>query len=268
METIINTLSILNNEELASLKLLMDMCDGYEPYYTKIADPSIIMFTASVNNKLVGFFSLLLTNEDDTAEVTALIHPDYRRMGLFSTLRSTASQWLANSSDYSHFSMIGSVPHSLASSGFPYSKTPAFAEYMLKLTCNSYKLSSSSYDASPYANSGMLPCGIDVSQCEFGFSQDETAYFMYADEAASEPCALLNLSAETTFSNIYGVWVDENLRGNGIGTLLMQAFLEDYFEDSSALPLVLNVRDTNTAAFKLYKKCGFTEVSHISYYTL
>ena len=135
-------------------------------------------------------------------------------------------------------------------------------------------------DTIPPADS-LTSHNMNFSLCEFCFSDDNTAYLMYKDEYADEPCALLNISTETTFSNIYGVWVDESLRSMGVGTVLMQAFLEDYFDgdylsvsdlcdntadQENAFPLILNVRSTNTAACRLYKKCGFTEASHISYY--
>ena len=76
---------------------------------------------------------------------------------------------------------------------------------------------------------------------------------------------LLYLDTQNTFVNVYGVFVDEKLRGKGIGTCLMKHFLKDYFNIAS-LPLVLNVTSRNKAAVALYKKCGFTEASRIEYH--
>ena len=80
-----------------------------------------------------------------------------------------------------------------------------------------------------------------------------------------EPVALLYLDTQNTFVNVYGVFVDEKLRGKGIGTCLMKHFLKDYFNIAS-LPLVLNVTSNNRAAVALYKKCGFAEASRIEYH--
>ncbi|MFQ8901309.1 MAG: GNAT family N-acetyltransferase [Lachnospira eligens] len=68
-----------------------------------------------------------------------------------------------------------------------------------------------------------------------------------------EPVALLYLDTQNTFVNVYGVFVDEKLRGKGIGTYLMKHFLKDYFNIAS-LPLVLNVTSRNKAAVALYEK--------------
>ena len=89
-------------------------------------------------------------------------------------------------------------------------------------------------------------------------------YLMYLPEY-KEPVALLYLDTQNTFVNVYGVFVDEKLRGKGIGTCLMKHFLKDYFNIAS-LPLVLNVTSNNRAAVALYKKCGFAEASRIEYH--
>ena len=89
-------------------------------------------------------------------------------------------------------------------------------------------------------------------------------YLMYLPEY-EEPVALLYLDTQNTFVNVYGVFVDEKLRGKGIGTCLMKHFLKDYFNIAS-LPLVLNVTSNNMAAVALYKKCGFAEASRIEYH--
>ena len=50
-------------------------------------------------------------------------------------------------------------------------------------------------------------------------------YLMYLPEY-KEPVALLYLDTQNTFVNVYGVFVDEKLRGKGIGTCLMSIFLK------------------------------------------
>lgn len=77
---------------------------------------------------------------------------------------------------------------------------------------------------------------------------------MYLPEY-EEPVALLYLDTQNTFVNVYGVFVDEKLRGKGIGTCLMKHFLKDYFNIAS-LPLVLNVTSNNMAAVALYKNAA------------
>lgn len=284
-----NTISALTQTQLNSLYILVKQCDNYEPFYSCEKCSSIIMFTAEHKGNIIAFLSLLINNEDSSAEITALVAPAYRMHGIFSRLFSMAKNFIANSQSFSRFLLTGAVSDVLIASHFPFAKELIFTEYMMKLTKEQYHNQTGgpetiTHNACTETISVLVSSAshcIDFSLCEFCFSDDNTAYLMYENEYADEPCALLNISTETTFSNIYGVWVDENIRGIGVGTILMQAFLEDYFDGNflpasglydnptapkHILPLILNVRSTNTAACRLYKKCGFTEASHISYY--
>lgn len=276
------TLQDLSTSDLCSLEALIRKCDGYEPYYladtesdsTQSCDSNpasnsfdpILMFAAFYQNQMIGFLSLMLerkTNTDKyiaentyagTAELTGLVAPEFRRQGVFSHLFFLAKNTLASS----QIPIIGALTDALTV--FPFVGKKVFSEYMLRLSIDSYE----DLKLSAVMNDFFQP-NLSFSDCEYCFTQDYSSYLMYLNESSEEPCAVLNLSFEKTFSNVYGVWVEPALRSKGYGTALMQAFLDDYFNEFH-LPLILNVRDSNTAAFLLYKKCGFTEVSHISYY--
>ncbi len=53
--------------------------------------------------------------------------------------------------------------------------------------------------------------------------------------------------------------VKESLRGQGVGTDFLSALL-DYLREDGAKLAYLDVRESNTAARKLYAKCGFSEL--------
>ena len=99
------------------------------------------------------------------------------------------------------------------------------------------------------------------------FSDDEQDFLLYRGEE-DEPCAVCSLDYENGFTNLYGVYVDEDCRGQGIGTLLLAHLIPAYFKNHN-LPLILNVRSTNTAAMQLYRHCGFEITSSVefSYFT-
>jgi peptide alpha-N-acetyltransferase len=63
------------------------------------------------------------------------------------------------------------------------------------------------------------------------------------------------------------VYVDEDIRGKGVGTWFINELIDGYFKVNSK-PLVLNVNSTNTAAVKLYQKCGFIIKSKVDYFYL
>lgn len=280
-------ISLLSPSQFLLLEKLMKACDDYEPYYACELDDSIHMTAAFLDETMIGFAGLLINSDDNTCELTALVHPMYRKQGIFSELVKLEQEFAqrlsstnsCNCTESTAYTIIGSIPATLVQSHFPYAQHIAFTEYMMKLTESSYEAFMSTDTANhqfPPSSSNeiddthMMNPITDFSDCEFCFSEDGCTYMMYANEDAEEPCAVINLAAESSFVNVYGVWVDVSLRGQGYGSALMDAFLEDYFCDDEydLKPLVLNVRSTNTAAFKLYKKCGFTEASHISYWNL
>ncbi len=53
--------------------------------------------------------------------------------------------------------------------------------------------------------------------------------------------------------------VKESLRGRGVGTSFLLALL-DYLREDGVKIAYLDVRESNTAARNLYKKCGFSEL--------
>jgi RimJ/RimL family protein N-acetyltransferase len=57
--------------------------------------------------------------------------------------------------------------------------------------------------------------------------------------------------------NIYGVYIDAQVRGRGIGRLLMQHTIDHARQVSGLRQLALRVATTNTPALKLYESLGF-----------
>ena len=92
--------------------------------------------------------------------------------------------------------------------------------------------------------------------------------FCYTGERKTNRVPYVPLIMKNGFTNLYGVYVDEDCRGQGIGTLLLAHLIPAYFKNHN-LPLILNVRSTNTAAMQLYRHCGFEITSSVefSYFT-
>ncbi|MGN0316372.1 MAG: GNAT family N-acetyltransferase [Lachnospira sp.] len=247
----------LSGNDSKALEKLCRECDDYEPFFDDEGNCDIYMLAARYNSRLIGFLSLLRLDSSDPYELTALVSPAHRNHGVFSDLLSEAKKYMSESTPDT--SIICAVPKE-------YSATKCvgdilFEEYLMTLSSFITEPCETLHHETEQSAKDLLPGR------EYCFTDDFTSFLVYKDESAPEPCALLNLDYQQSFTGIYGVFVDEDIRHQGIGTLLMHDFIDEYSKTNS-LPLVLNVRSTNTAAVALYKKCGFTIESHIPYYNI
>lgn len=275
---ILKKLGPLSGREQKQLQQLTAACDGYEPYYClrrfplpSPQDDDLLQIAAYDGDCMAGFLSCLEAVEDadnpappisgadsglllhalweHCGEVTAVIEPAYRKTALFELL-------LHKFRCHAYHKTYVISAQSLRYAG----ETPAFypfayAELLLRLgACDLRRLSA-------------LPETKGLQErYEYGFSDDQSEFLMYEQNGA-EPVAVCCLAYEKSYVNLYGVFVDERLRGQGVGTFFLKQLIAKHFQDSS-LPLVLNVRSTNTAAVKLYQKCGFQETERVDYYIL
>ena len=178
-------------------------------------------------------------------QVSGLVAPDFRHRGHFRNMLSICYRKLKSSSA-GNLELIAPISGELLNCSL--CGDVCFYEYLYRLDKAHFNLKSIQ--------------AAEPDNAEYYLEGDD--YLMYLPEY-EEPVALLYLDTQNTFVNVYGVFVDEKLRGKGIGTCLMKHFLKDYFNIAS-LPLVLNVTSNNRAAVALYKKCGFAEASRIEYH--
>jgi ribosomal protein S18 acetylase RimI-like enzyme len=78
----------------------------------------------------------------------------------------------------------------------------------------------------------------------------------------------LDLSENSACIN--DVWVDEDFRKKGVATALVSYTLKTYFssKETADNTVILHVTGSNTAAVRLYQKCGFLELECVKYYSL
>lgn len=248
-DVIIKALAAITPDMLYQIGELCDMCDGYEPYYETEYDAiytydyyiHIGAFDATTNN-LVGFLGGIIL--DDTVDITGLVHPDYRRQGIFTNMLDKVRGYNPDST------LIGTIPdetlHMLINSSLK--PTYSYSELLMRLE--------DSTSIKPVFTDSYI----------FSCLEDSDYYSMYANDTG-EQIASCNLDFNVTFTSVYEVFVNEDMRNRGIGTTFMSTFIEEYFEEYNK-PLMLHVTSNNTAAVKLYEKCGFHTVESIPYYIL
>jgi ribosomal protein S18 acetylase RimI-like enzyme len=223
-------------------------------------------FSDSSCSQLTGFLSFVITKDNamPEAEITALVDPQYRRNGICHALISHAVSYLET---YGITRRTCRLPENLSISSI--NKGYAHSEYLMQLDINHYHTKPDAFSPSSFEHKSSL----GSQPFEFYFSEDGCEYLMYTASDATdgfsdsdeEPIAVCSLDYQISFTSLYGVYVDDDLRGKGLGTLLLTNLLADYFEEYDS-PLILNVRSTNSAAVSLYKQCGFVVKNCISYY--
>lgn len=188
----------------------------------------------------------------DLPELTALVAPEYRHQQIFSEM----FERIKAATGINDFIVSGSLQ-----------KEPAFLEYLMKLTSDEY---------APYGDSGIFSdceaqyknnANKDYDGYSFYFEEQDSVYAMYGATSGLEEIAYCRLSFQPSFTVISHVYVDEKLRGKGLGSIFMNHFIMDYFSKYKK-PLVLNVRSINIPAIRIYQKCRFQIIETVKYYVI
>lgn len=240
------------------LKKICDMCDGYEPYTKQDDDCDIIQAAAydPASGSMIGFVGIL-ANEHEY-EVTAVTHPDYRKQGIFSTLFSILRKIILETDKYAVFT--AALPKYLISTSI--NKNYLYSELLMKLSSKNDSNKENAVMNTTHSSYNDTSDNI----YEGIFSDDGNNYLLYIGDD-DEPVAVCDLTYETSFTVISGVFVDLAYRNKGIGTLFMTELISDYFIGYSN-PLILHVNSNNKAALRLYERCGFEIIDKIDYYLL
>lgn len=238
----------MNDKLYKDFLSLCERCDNYEPYFTVDENPLFVQAGCFFKEKLIGFVCALINPDNNTAEFSGMIDPNFRGLGHFKHLLGV----LIDECNEQMPGLTFIFPLSDSDRPVSIAGEVLFTEYLLKLNSPDQALLNN------------IQSDYDDSDCEY-FLND--GCFLMFTEDSDEPVAVLELDFQKTFANIYAVFVDENLRSMGVGTCLLKNFLLRYLSNYD-LPLVLNVSSDNPAALKLYKKCGFSTVSRINYHSL
>ncbi|HFI0639520.1 TPA: GNAT family N-acetyltransferase [Streptococcus suis] len=93
--------------------------------------------------------------------------------------------------------------------------------------------------------------------------QDENSilYIIKNNEKVLGSCTV---DLSTSYNYLYGLAVDEDARGRGIGTNLVKLVINDLIERNSK-DFQIAVEEENECAWKLYRKFGFKEQTQIVY---
>ncbi len=280
--------NVLDEEQKQKISALEQLCFEEEPLCNHVFmsneinyDRTIpVFYLAYENELLVGFLTFFIPTKEEV-EISALVHPKYRRMGIFTALEQAARVTIAENG-------IGSIIYNVERAG----KSAACvlksrnitelvrSEYRMKITgealsklCEGTFATSEGF-GSRRVSAETLTDYMSISGKAFGSDETERygdailnsdtrlGYLFYKNGCPIGTFAIGLEQKDEPF--IYGVAITESERGRGYGKFLMQqaCLIAKEYSDT----LWLDVDSLNPAALRLYTGIGFEITFACDYY--
>ena len=271
-------------DELAAAATLLAVCNAHEGLYTKL-DTSMLRgrpgnemndFLYYMDGQLVGLLSFNSFGSEDR-ELTGVVHPEFRRQGIFTLLMAVARE----EAKQRGFQRLILICERFSRSGQGFIEAVGakydFSEHKMILD--------TLQERGPYAEQVLLrkadPQDIDsmarIISLSFGQSEEGARSFTtesmrqsrigyYVGEWRGEVVGCLSLSYGDKEIGIYGFGVLPQYRRRGIGRQMVEQVVQT-IRIGSQKPIALEVEAGNeNNAIKLYRSCGFKEVTTYGYY--
>ena len=275
--------SALPEKEKQALFELVQECNkadgGYRlPYLDNNynADPEMpAFFLAEMDGQTIGFLSVY-ADEPSQAEVSLYVLPAYRRQGVANQLLIAFSK-VADKYDLTEIEYVAEQAFLNEQSDFArrFDYQEDEAEIWLAQPVQTFPLEKRE--------------GIEVLQGSLDLAEEIAVFqsqvfetpldvaLKYAREAVSRASSLLyilkkdgrvvaSVSVDTDFGTNYffGLAVDQDFQGQGLGSYLLLASMQD-LNERNGQEFQIVVEKQNRRALKLYKKLGFKEMTEVVY---
>jgi len=251
---------------------------------------------------LVGYLSVFLP-EESAAELNVLIHPDYRRRGIFTELLQRAKAALSSIRTKEYIFVCEPSSSDATAAMFAIKAEKKSSEYQMFLESSAH-ISSSFRNMTPAINSSetskakreqiLCPAGelLEATPDDLPLLGRMNALFFETSEEMGEffaedsyytpgitvykyvitdknkktvPIGTVCFCEESFSGNIFGLGILPEYRGHGYGKSLLQTLLTRIPADKK---IYLQVSSQNAAAFQLYQKAGFKIVAQQDFWLL
>ncbi|HYF62923.1 MAG TPA: GNAT family N-acetyltransferase [Herpetosiphonaceae bacterium] len=275
----------LDEAELAAVFALADACTAHDGRPIKL-NPGMLRarpgeqtddFLFYADGRLVGFLGMYGFKPSEI-EVSGIVHPEYRRRGVFSALYAAARRSCVER-------RIPSIlwiceRHSAAGKAFVQSLGAAysFSEYAMDLDPAALPPAApGELDIRPATAADAALIG-DLMASGFGMDAADIGVFIDKEMSrpdrnlrvvsrAGQPFAVIGAQTLPEGSYVYGFVVAESERGRGYGRQILLSTVHELVA-AGQTAVSLEVLVGNERALGLYTSCGFRETSAIDYYTL
>jgi len=282
---------VLTPSDITAVEQLAQVCNAYEQldmrtdwldvrpeFFGNIHD-----YLYYADGRLVGYL-FLKRNGTAQKEVTGIVHPDYRRRGIFSTLLAAAREECKQQ----HVQTLFLVCEELSPSGQAFIAASGarhdFSEH--KMALGTFHESNSFDDRLAFQQADMSDLdalvtiiveGWERSQYEVreavAFNLQEPSCSVYiarfgGDElSCGEPIGCLRIYDFAHEIGIYGFVVRPAYRGRGYGRQMLEEAIRA-IQSQSQKSIMLEVDTSNTSALNLYRSCGFEVTRTYGYYAI
>lgn len=271
---------MLTREQLNNIKELQEICEKEGGFQLKLNFDMLENRTENrtedffyyENGRLAGFLGSY--GFGNKIELCGMVHPDYRRRGIFSKLLDLGIEEAKRRNVRTI--LLNAPSESLTAKGFLKTIPCAysFAEYQMK-----WQQTELSEDAAvtvrPSISTDDLEAEIQLEVTAFGFNEREAREFNQQlretdtdqhliIEAEGKIAGKIRLSESNGEAWIYGFAVFPELQGKGIGRKALSKVVK--MEQQKGLPIFLEVEAKNAHALKLYESCGFKSYHSQDYY--
>jgi len=270
----INNLKNLCSEiDKTSLKLELD----YKLSKVKLKDKcinNINEFMYYNDNELIGYIGICQFG-GDTVEVNGMVHPDFRRNGIFKKLFFLVKdEWYKRNSQNmlllsDRSSTLGIQFIKDNSDIYDHSEYEMFLKHDVKQEESAYtvKLRNSTInDAKEIALQNSIYFDIEYNGEEYSMTEED-ASFIYIAEVNTKVVGKVHLEISNCVGGIFGLGVLPEYRSKGYARQILNISINK-LKEKGTKEIMLQVSVTNKNALNLYKSCGFEETSTMDYYKL
>ena len=271
---------MLTKKELADIKALQQVCEQDGGFQLKLNFDMLENRTGNrqedffhfEDGQLVGFLGSYGFGKK--IELCGMVHPNYRRRGIFSRLLKMG---IDEAKKHQAETILLNAPKS-SSSAQEFLKTIpcsfSFAEYQMKWHPTQL-VEDEGITVRPAVTKEDEEAEIQLDIHSFGFSEQQARDFAdmireYSSdqrliiEANGKTAGKMRVSELNGEAWIYGFAVYPELQGKGIGRKALSKVVK--MEQQKGLSIFLEVEAKNAHALRLYESCGFKSYQAQDYY--
>jgi ribosomal protein S18 acetylase RimI-like enzyme len=275
----------LTDAELTEIQKLASICENHDRIDLRLNWDSLKWrtgekandFTYYRDDVLVGFLALDGLGFQD-AEGTGMVHPDYRRQGIFRALVAAAQEECRANGTEALILVADRRSHAAMAFATTIGAQRDFSEHRMRISADraiphvERRLAfrpATPDDASAIAGMLAEDFGMGAEHLRHNIVRNmrSASYQYYIAALDGEPVGTLNVQEIGGDAYIYGFVVRPEYRGRGYGKEMLARAIE-HILGARPQPIYLEVETENDPAFGLYRSFGFELVTTYDYYRI